>query len=244
VVHNVPSFAANYSSKGYFYDRTGDYVWYPSEQTFIRRRGPGFSEVFNRYDVRIDKVQGGISVVVPNHPAPGKPWVFRADFANPASDIDIKLLSYGYHIVTGPVTTSNDGPLLNDWTVAYNYLVEHGFSKKAVVGGVGGAAGESYQWAVLNPEKVSCIFVVNPLLRSVSAQVQPLNNLAPLANAKVPILHLVDEKNPALSNTYNAERRYKGLGGSFTIVSVPSEAHIFPLSDPRPIIEFLNKHNR
>ena len=242
----IPSFAEGYSSHGYFYDRTGDYTWFPSEQTFIHRRGPGFSEVFNRFELRINNVQGGVSVVVPNHPAPGNPWIFRADFANASSDIDIELLKSGYHIVTGPVTTSNDGPRLEDWNLVYDYLVKHGFSRKAVIGGVGGAAGETYQWAILNPDKVSCIFAVNPLMRSMSAEVQPINNLKPLAQAKVPILHLVGEQDPALPiRTQEAERRYKELGGSFTVIVMPDVAHFLnPIGDMRPIIEFLNKYNR
>jgi fermentation-respiration switch protein FrsA (DUF1100 family) len=113
-----------------------------------------------------------------------------------------------------------------------------------VVYGVGGAAGESYQWAIMNPDKVSCIFVVNPYLRSMLAEVQPLNNLAPLAQAGIPILHLVGELNPA-THTGDAERRYKQLGGNFTVIVIPGEGNLLPpLQDLRPVIEFLNKYNR
>ena len=247
VKRTVPSFATGNSSHGYFYDRKGDYNWYPSEQTFINRRGPGFSEVFSRYEVRVDNVRGGsISVIVPNHPIQGNPWIYRADFSNPSSDIDIELLSCGYHIVTGPISTNSDGPVLDDWNLVYDYLVKHGFSSKAVVGGVGGAAGEAYQWAIQNPGKVSCIFVMNPILRSMLAEVQPLRNLEPLARAGIPVLHLVGEQNAAMqSQTREAERRYKEMGGSFTVIVIPGETHfLIPVKDPSPVIDFLNKHNR
>ena len=245
VIRETPSFATRNTSHGYFYDRTGDYTWYPSENTYIRRRGPGFSEVFDRYELRIENVRGGVSVIVPNHPAPGNPWVYRADFTNPSSDIDIEILKNGFHIVTGPVATDNDGPVLADWNTVYDYLVGRGLSRKVVVGGEGGAAGESYQWAIVNPEKVSCIFVVNPIMRSMLAEVQPLNNLAPLANAGIPVLHLVGEQDPAFSSqTQQAETRYNRLGGNFTIIAIPDEARFLaPLKDKRPIIAFLKKYN-
>jgi hypothetical protein len=135
---------------------------------------------------------------------------------------------------------------LEAWNLVYDYLVGHGFSRKAVIHGVGAAAGEAYQWAIINPDKVSCIFAVNPIMRSMLAEVQPLNNLAPLARAEIPILHLVGEFDPALPNqTQEVERRYKALGGNITVIVMQGEANILTqIRDLRPVIGFLNKYNR
>ena len=42
--------------------------------------------------------------------------------------------------------------------------------------------------AIANPDKVSCIYAENPLLRSHMSKAQPIDNLAPLAKAGVPML--------------------------------------------------------
>jgi hypothetical protein len=43
--------------------------------------------------------------------------------------------------------------------------------------------------AIANPDKVSAIYARNPYLYSLMSQTQPIDNLAPLAKAGVPILH-------------------------------------------------------
>jgi hypothetical protein len=106
------------------------------------------------------------------------------------------LLAKGYRIITGPVPTNFDGPQLTDWHAVYKYLVGYGFSKKPVIDGAGGAAGEMYVWAIANPDKVSCIYGENPRLHSSLAKTQPLDNLAPLAKAGVPILHVCGSLDP------------------------------------------------
>jgi hypothetical protein len=80
--------------------------------------------------------------------------------------------------------------------------------------GAGAAVGEAYAWAIENPGKVSCIYGENPLLHSNLAKTSPLDNLAPLARAGVPILHVCGSLDPWLNGqTRLAEKRYKELGG-------------------------------
>ena len=55
--------------------------------------------------------------------------------------------------------------------------------------GTGAKAGESYAWAIANPDKVSAIYARNPVLRSKMSKTPVIDNLAPLAKAGVPILH-------------------------------------------------------
>jgi hypothetical protein len=57
-----------------------------------------------------------------------------------------------------------------------------------VMEGTGAKAGESYAWAIANPDKVSVIYARNPLLLSLMSKTPPIDNLAPLAKAGVPIL--------------------------------------------------------
>ena len=125
--------------------------------------------------------------------------MFRADYVSRDSVVDLALLADGFHIVTGPVPYNADGPSLQSWNAVYKLLTDHGFSKKPVLEGAGGAAGEAYAWAIANPDKVSCIYGENPVLRCTMTKAQPLDNLAALAKAGVPLLHVCGSLDPMLN---------------------------------------------
>src|SRR5260370_9083340 len=82
------------------------------------------------------------------------------------------------------------GMTQKQWDDAYKLLVDNGFSKKPVLKGTGPKAGEAYAWAIANPDKVSCIYARNPLMKSLMAgKQQPIDNLSALAKAGEPALH-------------------------------------------------------
>jgi hypothetical protein len=87
--------------------------------------------------------------------------------------------------VTGPVPYNADGPHLRRWNQVYEHLTKRGFSKKAVLAGVGGTAGEAYAWSIANPERIVCIYAENPLLRCTMSKLQPLDQLEALAKASI-----------------------------------------------------------
>ncbi len=69
----------------------------------------------------------------------------------------------------------------------------------------------------------------------------PLDNLAPLAKAGVPILHVCGQLDPWLDHeTRVAEKRYKEFGGQLTVIVKPGEGH-FPVGpeDPTPVVDFI-----
>ena len=104
-------------------------------------------------------------------------------------------------------------------------MTDHGFSKKPVMEGTGTAAGESYAWAIENPDKVACIVGRNPALHSLMSKTSPLENLGPLAKAGVPLLHVCDKTDPWYSDqTKVVEERYKGLGGDITVIINENDA--------------------
>src|SRR5204863_3064771 len=74
----------------------------------------------------------------------------------------------------------------------------------------------------------------------------PVDNLAPLAAAKVPLLHVcgeTDEVVPMEENTLLLEQRYKQLGGSITVISKPHcKHHPHSLKDPTRIVNFVLTH--
>jgi hypothetical protein len=133
--------------------------------------------------------------------------------------------------------------MLKEWNAVYKYLLDHGFSTKPVMEGAGRAAGEVYAWAIANPDKVSCIYGENPVLRSNMSKTQPLDNLAPLAKAGVHLLHVCGSLDPWLkTQTRVAETRYQELGGRISIIIKEGEGH-YPLApkERQPVVDFIIK---
>ncbi|QEL13672.1 hypothetical protein [Limnoglobus roseus] len=239
----APAFVGATFTKSAFYGVANSYRELPNEGTYVTCRGPLFSPTFDRYDFRINGIKSGVSAIVPKKEAPGKPWVYRAEFVTRDAVVDLALLEQGFHIVTGPVPTDTDGPVLQQWDAVYKHLTDHGFSTKPVLEGASGAAGEAYAWAIANPDKVSCVYAENPRLRSRMTKAQPLDNLAPLAKAGVPVLHVCGSLDPGLaSQTRVLEKRYQELGGSVTVIVKDGEGH-YPTApkDLKPVVDFILK---
>lgn len=76
----------------------------------------------------------------------------------------------------------------------------------------------------------------------------PVDNLAPLAKANVPLLHVygdADEVVPWQENTGLLAERYQQLGGSIILIAKPGvKHHPHGLDDPTPIVEFILRHTR
>jgi pimeloyl-ACP methyl ester carboxylesterase len=73
----------------------------------------------------------------------------------------------------------------------------------------------------------------------------PIDILAPLAKAKIPLLHVhgdADDVVPLEENTAIVEKRYKALGGDITVIIKPGIGHKHGLDDPSPIIGFVLKN--
>jgi pimeloyl-ACP methyl ester carboxylesterase/lysophospholipase L1-like esterase len=74
----------------------------------------------------------------------------------------------------------------------------------------------------------------------------PVDNLKPLADAGVPLLHVYGEADttvPWEENTGVVADRYRKLGGSITLIPKPGVGHHpHGLADPTPMVEFILKH--
>jgi fermentation-respiration switch protein FrsA (DUF1100 family) len=74
----------------------------------------------------------------------------------------------------------------------------------------------------------------------------PVDRLAPLAEAKIPLVHVVgdaDEVVPFAENTAVIEERYKKLGGEVLVLhKVDMGHHPHGLQDPTPVVDFILKH--
>jgi pimeloyl-ACP methyl ester carboxylesterase len=83
-------------------------------------------------------------------------------------------------------------------------------------------------------------------------QDNPIDNLEPIANAQIPILHLVCEQDivvPPAENTYLIKKNLEALGhNQFRVIQHVGEAkkngHHFPLLNGDEVVEFLKMNNR
>lgn len=77
-------------------------------------------------------------------------------------------------------------------------------------------------------------------------KLNPIDNLEPLAKAKIPLLHIcgdADDVVPMAENTSIIEERYKKLGGQITVIAKPGVGHHpHSLVDPKPIVSFVLSH--
>ena len=76
----------------------------------------------------------------------------------------------------------------------------------------------------------------------------PIDKLAPLAHADIPIIHVVgdaDETVPVAENTAIAEAAYKKMGGRFNVIHKPGVGHHpHSLKDPSPLVDFILKQEK
>ena len=169
-----------------------------------------------------------------------QPWVFRANAIARDSLVDRALLAKGFHIVVAPLLAQS-GAVREQWDAVYKLMTDHGLSIKPMMEGAGAAAGEAYAWATLNPEKVGSIYAENPVLRSLMSKKPPLENLAPLAKAGVPLIHVCGSLDPWLAGqTLEVEKRYKELGGKITVIINLGAGH-YPLAprDPQSVVDLI-----
>ena len=223
---------------------------------------------FDRYDFTHNDRE--CIIVCPKQVLPGKPWVWRARFFTHFPQVDLALLDKGFHIVYCDVAELFGSPRAVDiWNNFYVYLTEtHNFAPKTVLEGLSRGGLIIYNWAIQNPEKVYCLYGDAPVcdLKSWPGVTRtkmmmaygftpetffkytgnPVDNLAPLARVKLPILHVVgdaDKTVPVAENTAVVEKRYRELGGSIKVIHKPGVAHHpHSLENPTPIVDFILKY--
>jgi hypothetical protein len=257
--------------KTWFYGVEDAYRWVPAEQLYLSQRGPFFSGAYARYQLLIPGVDAFTTVIVPKETAPGRPWVFRADYVRQDDRVVQALLAKGWTIVTGAVPYNYDGPVPAQWNNIYTYLTGYGFSTKPVLMGRGGAAGEALGWAIANPDKIARIYAENPILESklMLGGKAPLDTLAPLASAGVPLLFVCGAEDPSVADPTQppgkaplsnqaplagkaprvgqaqlAATRYRQAGGKITVRILQHEGHFLPPADPAEALSFIAGNSR
>ena len=228
---------------------------------------------FNRFDFQV--ADRPAIVVVPDTAAPGRPWIWRARFWGHEPQTDIALLKLGFHVAYCDVADLFGAPkAVAIWDQFYAEMTgRYDLAPKVVLEGLSRGGLIIYNWAKANPTKVACIYADAPVCdikswprdhssaetwakclavygltaeEAATFTGNPIDGLAPLAQAGVPLLHIVgdaDEVVPVAENTAILAARYRALGGSIQIISKPGVGHHpHSLVDPTPIVEFILSH--
>jgi pimeloyl-ACP methyl ester carboxylesterase len=229
---------------------------------------PGKKSKWQGFDMFQD---GGRKVIVPVKVAEGKPWVWRARFFGHQPQFDVALLKRGYHLVyceVGGLFGSDQA--VERWNAFYKYLrEEHGFAEKVVLEGMSRGGLIIYNWGIANPEKVAVIYGDAPVMdfkswpgagsggilksygfknaeEAKAYKRNPVDSLKSLADAGVPIIHVVGDADtvvPVSENTAVAEKRYHKMGGTFKVIHKKKVGHHpHSLKDPAPLVDFVLKH--
>ncbi len=134
----------------------------------------------------------------------------------------------------------------------YTYAMQQGLAPKALMIGQSRGGLMALSWAEKNPQKVSGIAGIYPAcdlaswpglsdsglqqaygmtqaqLQANLTSIDPIDNLAPLAQAKIPIFFIFgasDTTVPPAQNEYALQTNYQALGGACTCEAIPGLGH-------------------
>jgi putative heme-binding domain-containing protein len=141
---------------------------------------------------------------------------------------------------------SRGGLIIYNWAAAHPERVSCTYGDAPVCdfkswpGGKGKSPGSPADWqACLNAYELT-------EAEALTFGGNPVDQLAPLARAGVPLLHVVgeaDEVVPVAENSDVVESRYRQLGGSIQVIRKPGVGHHpHSLADPKPIVDFVIEH--
>jgi lysophospholipase L1-like esterase len=158
------------------------------------------------------------------------------------------------------------------FTAFHKELTEkHGLTKKVCLLARSYGATQMYNWAAEHPESVACLAGIYPVcnlasypgLKSAAGKYKmtqeqftkelknhnPIDRLAPLAKAKVPIYHNtgdIDTLVPPKDNSFLVENRYKALGGDMTVTIFKGQGHNYwtGFFEDKAMADFIIKHAR
>lgn len=109
---------------------------------------------------------------------------------------------------------------------------------KSWPGGKGKGPGSKDDWSSL----LKCYEFANEQ-KALDYKLNPVDNLAVLAKARIPIIHVIgdaDEVVPVSENSDLVESRYKALGGLIQVIRKPGGLHHpHSLDDPTRIVDFI-----
>lgn len=242
------------------------------EAHHVKQAFPGFKSEWNgcdRYDFTFKGRQ--TIVVVPKKAAKGNPWIWRPAFFNAFPSVDKALLEKGFHVVYYDLTHLYGSPNAVALGTDFYHTMKnlYGLSPKVTVEGFSRGGLFAINWAAKNTDKVACIYIDAPVcdLSSWPGRKQPelwngmlkewnltdadmagfkgnpIDNLAPLAAAGIPIISVCGDSDKTVPFKENMEvirSRYLALGGTVeVIIKEGCDHHPHSLDNPEPVVNFI-----
>lgn len=229
-------------------------------------------------ELQIGDVQGFIVKPTEPAADGSKPWLWYAPTLGkyPGARMNwlfSRLLNKGFYICGTSVGDSFGSPQSRvTYGKFYTHVIrEYGLSPKACLLPQSRGGLMWYNWAVENPEKVACVggiypvcdFTSYPGLASTAkaygmtdaelvAKIKehnPIERLAPLAKAKVPVLHLHGDNDkivPLEKNSGELIKRYQALGGPGEVMVMAGKGHAETAEffESEKLLDFFLRHGK
>lgn len=176
---------------------------------------------------------------------------FGAPTAMAHWDTFYNLLTKRYRLSAKPVLEglSRGGLYVYNWAARHPKHVSVLYGDNPVCdfkswpGGKGAGPGSADDW-----KKLQTDYGFRSESAAMAYKLNPIDNLAPLAKAHVPIIHCAadaDEVVPYEENTAIVKKRYEAMGGRMeVIVKHGFKHHPHGLDDPAPLVEFILAHTK
>lgn len=234
-----------------------------------------------KHDFEIDGLK--TTVVVPETPLAGRPWVWRGEFFGAFADADVALVKAGWHLAyVGAPNLFGSPKAIAAWDKVYAELTgKYELAKRP--GFIGLSRGGLYamNWAAARPEQTLAVYLDNAVCdfkswpggqvkklgtgkgsagewgkmlaafdfkddaEAIAYKKNPVDNLEPLAKAKLPLLLVYGDKDTVVPHTENSAvvyERYKALGAPVEQIVKPGlDHHPHGLKDVTPVVEFFGK---
>ena len=161
------------------------------------------------------------------------------------------LLTRRYQLSKKPVLEglSRGGLYIYNWAAVHPAQVSVLYGDNPVCdfkswpGGKGRGPGSPDDWKKLQQD-----YGFRSEAEALAYRKNPIDNLAPLARAQVPIIHVcgdADELVPYAENTVVLKERYEKLGGHIEVIVKPGfKHHPHGLDDPAPLVAFILRHQQ
>jgi predicted esterase len=209
-------------------------------------------------------------------PAEGKPWLWYAPTINGVSLAGRRmyfegLLKAGVSIAGFDLGEVRGGPGSSaQFTLFHDEMVRRGFDRRPVLLGQSRGGLMTLSWGFRNPEKVRAFVGIYPVcnladwamknitvtladyalteeeLRRDMSRYNPIDNLKPLLDHKVPMFVIHGDSDKAVpydQNTRLLKERYEAGGGQITVKLIPGEGHaaVPAFFEDRDLLEFVLK---
>ncbi len=206
---------------------------------------------------RIDFVVAGrpALLIIPDHAAPGNPWIWRTEWFGHFPAADLALVARGWHLGYINVKDMYGGPASMQLLDAYYQYVrkERGLAPRVVLEGFSRGGAYAVNFAAAWPDRVAALYLDAPTLDLTSwpgrksrlwpeclaaygitdaqfatAKVNPIDHAEMLAKAGIPVIGVSGDADKTVSYRDNLAAfatRYRAAGGLIEVIVKPGGDH-------------------